>query len=164
MLLLTEENMYDNPSEYEVNFNQLKLLVENCQGAHDISFIVRDYTDNTKWLIITYKNLYPVLNELIIKIRFKKINNRLKKIYNATPNQNVSRINILGEYLECIESDEILHERYSMIISQWNLNGFTPTTRNFKQASRNIFPQLSLCKKKNSFKGNNYGILRTLQN
>ena len=106
----TKENLNNNPSEYEVNLNQLKLLIEYCQGAQNISSIVKDYTDNTEGLIDTLENLYPLLNERTIKVRFTKIINKLKKIVNETPNANESQMNTQKETLEYIDSDESLEE------------------------------------------------------
>ena len=43
MLLPIKENLDDNPTDYAVNFNQLRLLIENCKGAPNISTIIKDY-------------------------------------------------------------------------------------------------------------------------
>lgn len=110
MLLLTEENLDNNSSENEVNFSQLKLSVDNYQGAQDISSIVKDYTENTQGLSTTFEKINPLLKERTVKIRYTKIIDKLKKIHNSTPNRKASQMNIQEEDLEYIDSDENLDE------------------------------------------------------
>ena len=111
MLLPTNENLDDNPTDYSVNFNKLKLLVENCQGSTNISTIIKDYTNDITGLTATLGNLYPLLQGRKIEIRFTKIIKKLKMIFNGNSRLNLSEVTSQDKDIELVtEKDDNFEE------------------------------------------------------
>ncbi|PSN53561.1 hypothetical protein C0J52_09195 [Blattella germanica] len=61
--------MESSPSNYILNFTQLKGLFENCVGAIDYQEIAPSYTSDIEGLIETLRKLYPYYKHTSIKSR-----------------------------------------------------------------------------------------------
>ena len=70
--------MESSPSNYILNFSQLKGLFENCVGAIDYLEIALTYTSDIEGLIETLRKLYPYYKHRSIKNRSSRIEKRLR--------------------------------------------------------------------------------------
>lgn len=80
-----EKPMNESPTEYCLNYEQLKAFIFGTKGNSNISSLAQKYVLNPNLLIDTLSKLYPQLEHRSIKARFTKIINILANPQESNP-------------------------------------------------------------------------------
>lgn len=79
-----------SPSNYTLNFIQLKGLFENCVGSVDYAQIALSYTNDIEGLVETLHSLYPYYNHRSIKNRSSRIEKKLRSVISKHGNKTIT--------------------------------------------------------------------------
>lgn len=88
MLVPVQKEMQDNPTEYPLNYDQLKQYIKKTKGCSNIKKLTRTYTPQYNLIIDMLTKLRPELQHRSIKARFTKISDILEKNTEDTENDN----------------------------------------------------------------------------
>lgn len=88
MLVPVQKEIQDNPTEYPLNYDQLKQYIKETKGCSNIKKLTSTYTPQFNLIIDMLTKLRPELQHRSIKARFTKICEILEKNTEDTENDN----------------------------------------------------------------------------
>lgn len=99
--------MEETPDDYTLNFIQFKSFLENTMGAHDVTSVAQNYTNDLEGLLLTIRKLYPKIADRGMKNRLTRIEKKLLPSTNQIVQQSDIATTTRDSSITCTEGDKL---------------------------------------------------------